>query len=132
VDPLRRPALGAAAQMTADRHWAILKLSLFVMTCQERIMVYVNVLLTVRDARDVDEIGSLLAEQCRLSRAEPGCRRFEVYHSQSDARVFLLNEHWESQQALETHRQAKAFKTIYEPKILPRVDRVPHPSVLVE
>ena len=95
-------------------------------------MVYMNVLLTVKDARDVEEIRGLLGEQCRLSRAESGCRRFEVYHSQSDPRVFLLNEHWESQQALDTHRQAKAFKTIYEPKVLPRVDRVPHLSVLVE
>jgi quinol monooxygenase YgiN len=44
-------------------------------------MIYLNVVLTVKDTADVPEIQSLLTEQCRLSRAEPGCMRFEVYHS---------------------------------------------------
>ena len=95
-------------------------------------MIYVNVLLTVQNAGDVEEIRGLLAEQCRLSRQEPGCRRFEVYHSQNDPQVFLLNEHWESQEALDSHRKAKAYTEIYQPKVLPRVERTPHPSVLVE
>lgn len=95
-------------------------------------MIYVNVLLSVKDANDVSEIRGLLAEQRRLSRQEPGCVRFEVYHSQNDPRVFLLNEHWESQAALDAHRQATAYTTIYQPKILPRVERTPHPSTLVE
>jgi quinol monooxygenase YgiN len=95
-------------------------------------MIYVNVLLTVKDESDIETVRSLLAEQGRLSRAEPGCARFEVYHSQSDSRVFLLNEHWESQQALDAHRQAKAYQEIYTPQVLPRVERVPHPASLVE
>ena len=47
-------------------------------------MIYLNVILSVRDENDVDEIRNLLAEQRRLSLQEPGCARFELYHSQSD------------------------------------------------
>jgi quinol monooxygenase YgiN len=94
-------------------------------------MIYINVHLTVRDAKDIDQISKLLSEQGRLSRLEPGCLRFEVYHSQSDRRVFLLNEHWSDQAAIDAHRKATAYTTIYQPKVLPLVERVPHPSDLV-
>ena len=94
-------------------------------------MIYINVVLTVKDPNDVSEIQSLLTEQARLSRQEPGCLRFEVYHSQSNPLVFLLNEHWVDQSAIDLHRQATAYTTIYQPQVLPRVDRVPHPSDLV-
>ncbi|MEI8021098.1 MAG: putative quinol monooxygenase [Schlesneria sp.] len=95
-------------------------------------MIYINVVLTVKDANDIAEIQSLLSEQGRLSRQEPGCLRFEVYHSNTDPKVFLLNEHWSDQAAIDAHRKAFAYTTIYVPKVLPRVDRVPHPSTLVE
>ncbi len=94
-------------------------------------MIYINVVLTVKDSKDIAEIQSLLSEQGRLSRQEPGCLRFEVYHSQTDSRVFLLNEHWADQAAIDAHRKATAYTTIYVPKVLPKVDRVPHPSDLV-
>ena len=95
-------------------------------------MIFINVVLTVKDPKDVAEIQSLLSEQGRLSRQEPGCVRFEVYHSQTDDRVFLLNEHWSDQAAIDAHRKATAYTTIYQPKVLPRVDRVPHPSTLID
>jgi quinol monooxygenase YgiN len=95
-------------------------------------MIYINVVLTVKDANDVPEIQKLLAEQGRLSRQEPGCLRFEVYHSQNDPKVFLLNEHWSDQAAIDAHRKATAYTTIYQPLVLPKVDRVPHPSTLIE
>ena len=94
-------------------------------------MIYINVVLTVKDSKDIAEIQSLLSEQGRLSRQEPGCLRFEVYHSQTDSRVFLLNEHWADQAAIDAHRKATAYTTIYVPKVLPKVDRVPHPSDLL-
>ena len=94
-------------------------------------MIYINVILTVKDPNDVAEIQGLLSEQGRLSRQEPGCMRFEVYHSQTDPKVFLLNEYWTDQAAIDAHRKATAYTTIYVPKVLPRVDRVPHPSDLV-
>ena len=95
-------------------------------------MIYINIVLTVKESKDVAEIEGLLAEQGRLSRQEPGCLRFEVYHSQTDSRVFLLNEHWADQAAIDAHRKATAYTTIYQPKVLPRVDRVPHPSTLID
>jgi quinol monooxygenase YgiN len=95
-------------------------------------MFCINVWLTVKHAADVDDIRSLLAQAASLSRQEPGCLRFEVYHSQLDRRCFLLVERWESQAAWEAHRQERAFTEIYAPRVLPRVDRVPHISTLVE
>ena len=95
-------------------------------------MIYLHVWLKVKDPTDVDVVRELLAEQGRLSRAEQGCRRFEVYQSQNDATRFLLAERWESQAALDTHRLGKAYTEIYQPRVLPRVDREPHPSILVE
>lgn len=95
-------------------------------------MLYVNILLTVNDENEIDEIAGLLAEQGRLSRQEPGCERFEVYHSQSDPKVFLLTERWELEEAIDVHRQARAYQEIYKPQVLPRVTRVPHVSTLVE
>src|SRR5262245_53989109 len=49
-----------------------------------RLMLYLNIYLTVKDAANVEKVRGLLAEQGRLSREEPGCSRFEVYHSQTD------------------------------------------------
>lgn len=94
-------------------------------------MICLNVILTVKNAADIETVKGLLAQQCRLSRAEPGCLRFEVYHSQSNAATFLLCEHWESQEALDAHRRAKAYTEIYQPQVLPKVTRTPHPSTLV-
>jgi quinol monooxygenase YgiN len=95
-------------------------------------MIYLMILLTVKDEKDVSTVQGLLAEQGRLSRAEPGCRRFEVYHSEADPKFFMLCEHWESQAALDQHRKAKAYTEIYQPRVLPLVDRVPHKSQIVE
>ena len=94
-------------------------------------MICVNVILTAGEDA-IDEIRDLLAEQGRLSRDEPGCLRFEVYHSQSDRQVFILNERWESQEALDVHRTAKAYTEIYQPQVLPRATRVSHVCTLVE
>jgi quinol monooxygenase YgiN len=95
-------------------------------------MIYLHVWLKVREASEIDRIRELLAQQGRLSRAEPGCLRFEVYQSQNDAYRFLLCERWESQAALDLHRKAAAYTTIYQPQVLPHVEREPHPSTLVE
>ena len=89
-------------------------------------MFHINVWLTVKDAAHVGEVRTLLAEAARLSRAEQGCCGFEVYHSQSDKQKFLLSERWESEQAWQNHRSEKAFTEIYQPKVLPLVEREPH------
>lgn len=95
-------------------------------------MISLLVMLKVKDPSQVEAVRSLLSEQGRLSRQEPGCLRFEVYHSQNDTTRFVLCEHWESQAALDVHRTAKAYTTVYQPRVLPLVDREPHPSTLVE
>ena len=95
-------------------------------------MYYLNVVLTVKDASRVESIHGLLAQQGRLSRDEPGCLRFEVYHSQTDPKVFLLVERWETSEALDVHRTAKAYTEIYKPHVLPKVTRAPHPAQLVD
>jgi len=94
-------------------------------------MFYLNVILTVKDRKDVETVKNLLAEACRQSRSEPGCARFEVYHSTADETKFLLNEHWESQAAIDGHRQGHAYTQIYQPKVLPLVSREGHPSQLL-
>jgi quinol monooxygenase YgiN len=95
-------------------------------------VIYANIWLTVKNPADVDEIRELLRQQRRLSLQEPGCERFEVYQSNNDAQTFLLVERWASTEALDAHRKATAYTTIYQPLVLPRVDRLPHPSTLIE
>jgi quinol monooxygenase YgiN len=94
-------------------------------------MLCVLVMLKVKDAANVETVRDLLSTQGRLSREEPGCLRFEVYHSQNDPTRFVLCEHWDSQGALDVHRTAQAYTTVYQPRVLPLVDREPHPSTLV-
>jgi quinol monooxygenase YgiN len=94
-------------------------------------MLYLNVLLTVKDPADVDTIKGLLVEQGKHSRQEPGCARFEVYHSTAEPTRFLLVERWESQEAVDAHRKAYAYTQIYQPKVLPLVTREGHPSNLL-
>ncbi|MCH2334474.1 MAG: putative quinol monooxygenase [Pseudomonadales bacterium] len=94
-------------------------------------MIYNNVILEVIKEADIDTVRALLRRQGELSRQEPGCSRFEVYQSQTEQSLFMLIEQWETLAHLEAHREATAFKEIYEPRILPRVERVPHPSDLV-
>ncbi len=91
-------------------------------------MIYVNVLLTVKSATDIETVRTKLVTLGELSRAEPGCARFEVYHSTEDRQFFILSEHWQTQEDLDRHRQAQPFTEIYQPQVLPLVDRVPHPA----
>lgn len=95
-------------------------------------MIYANILLTVKDPHDVAEIKELLKEQRRLSLQEPGCERFEVYHSTANPQVFILIERWSDQAALDEHRKAFAYTTVYAPKVIPKVDRTPYVCELVE
>lgn len=91
-------------------------------------MIHLNVLLTVKAESDIPRVKEFLAEAARRSRPEPGCERFEVYHSQNDARVFLLVEWWTDAAAVAAHREGDTFKHYYSPNVLPLVERVPHPS----
>ena len=80
-------------------------------------MICLNVLLLAKDAGDVPAIRDHLTRALRLSRTEPGCLRFDVYHSTAEPRRFVLVEHWASQQALdEPHiRQIGVFSPMEYP-----------------
>ena len=95
-------------------------------------MFYLNVWLTVTDPANARKVRDLMQQCVGLSRAEPGCRRYEVYHSQSDASKLLLCEHWETKADWERHRTARAFLEFYQPQVLPLVTREPHICDLVE
>lgn len=95
-------------------------------------MFHINVWLTVKDAANIATVAELLREATKWTRAEPGCLRFEVFHSEAAPAKFLLVERWQQKSDWETHRTAKAFSEIYAPKVLPLVDREPHISTLVE
>jgi len=95
-------------------------------------MVYLNVVLTVKNAEDIPYVRTTMAELGRLARTDAGCVRFEVYHSQSDPKVFFLNELWEDAASLDAHRKTKAFTEIYLVKVVPKLERVPHPCDLLE
>jgi quinol monooxygenase YgiN len=95
-------------------------------------MLSLNVLLTVKDPADVPKVRDLLSQAMRKSRSEPGCLRFDVYHSTAEPKRFTLVEHWASQETLEAHRLAEAYTTIYKPHVMPLVDREGHPSTLLE
>lgn len=95
-------------------------------------MFAINVHLTVKNEADVAKVRDLLAECGRRSREEPGCASYEVCHSQSDPRFFMLIERWDSEQAWKDHRERNAVQQIYLPQVIPLVDRVPHISTLLE
>ncbi len=88
--------------------------------------VHNNVVLTVKDPAHVATVADLLKEQASLAREEPGCLRFEVHHDTTDPRMFLLLESWESAAHLAAHRQAPAFVALYQPRVLPLVERTPY------
>ncbi|MCA9000237.1 MAG: antibiotic biosynthesis monooxygenase [Planctomycetaceae bacterium] len=89
-------------------------------------MFAINVILTVKDSSQVEKVGQLLSEAARLSRNEPGCQLFEVCHSQNDPNIYMLIERWETKESWEVHKTAEAFTTIYQPQVLPLVERTPH------
>jgi quinol monooxygenase YgiN len=95
-------------------------------------MICLTILLTAKNEADVPRLRDLLAEAMRSSRAEPGCLRFDVYHSTAEPRRFTLVEHWADQAAVDAHRLAAAYTTIYKLQVMPLVDREGHPATLLE
>ena len=91
-------------------------------------MIHNNVILRAKHLEDIGTISHLLATQAEVSLTEQGCRRFEVYQSESDAQTFILIEWWETQEDLDRHKSAKQFVEVYVPQVIPLVERFPHPS----
>jgi quinol monooxygenase YgiN len=74
---------------------------------EESAMLCLTVMILVRDPADVPRVRDLLSQQRRGSLTEPGCLKFDVYHSTVEPRRFVLVEHWASAEALEAHRVAE-------------------------
>lgn len=95
-------------------------------------MFALNVFLTVKQESDIDRVAQLLTECVRLSREEEGCLMYEACHSKTDPRLFVLCERWATEEAWKAHREQRAYLEVYQPQVIPLVDRVPHPSTLLE
>ena len=85
-------------------------------------MITLHVTIKVHNESDLAQVSELLVRHARASRAEPGCARFELLQSQDSPTSFFIVEDWESAAAIDAHRIAPSFTTIYEPQVLPRVD----------
>ncbi len=84
------------------------------------------VILKAKDIGSVAVLRELMTIHANLSLQELGCLRFEAFESQTAAGTFIVVERWQSQAALDAHRQAKAITSVYVPKILPLVERELH------
>ena len=91
-------------------------------------MIYNNVILRARDPSNIATLKTLLVTQAEVSLTEPGCERFEIYHSETEPEVFLLVEWWATQSDLDVHRSTTQFVDVYRPMVMPLVERIPHPS----
>ena len=68
--------------------------------------------LICRSLEEADRVAQLLPEHVRLTRAEPGCLKFEVFRSQSDPVRFAVSEVFRDRDAFDAH-QARAAATIW-------------------
>ena len=83
---------------------------------------------------DLEKLKTLTdARRCAAgSRAEDGCERFEVYHSETDPQKFLLVEWWRSRADWEIHRTRQTVTEIFVLQLLPLVTPDRHICSLVE
>jgi quinol monooxygenase YgiN len=68
--------------------------------------------LLCRTLEEADRVAALLPEHIRLTRAEPGCLRFEVWRSHADPCRFAVSEAFHDRAAFEAHR-ARAAETLW-------------------
>lgn len=60
--------------------------------------------LVCRTIEEADRVAALLPEHIALTRAEPGCLRFEIWRSHADPCRFAVSECFHDRAALEAHR----------------------------
>lgn len=95
-------------------------------------MFYILVFLKLKEIENKEHVRNCLQNVSAITLAEePGCRRLDVYESESDPYMFVLCEEWNRQEDWVEHREKRAFKEIYAPEVLPLVDRIPHISRLI-
>jgi quinol monooxygenase YgiN len=90
-------------------------------------MFHIIVQLKLKDIVNTDYVRNCLQEVAAVTLAEePCCRKLDVFESETDPSIFILFEEWDRREDWIEHREKRAFKEIYAPKVLPLVDRVPH------
>lgn len=70
-----------------------------------------------------DAVEKALREMIPLARQEEGCIHFLVSRSQENSDEFLLYEVYDSEVALERHRETPHFKRIIEGAVLPLLEK---------
>lgn len=95
-------------------------------------MFHIIVQLKLKEIENKDYVRNCLQKVAAVTLAEePCCSKLDVFESETDPFVFILCEEWNRREDWIEHREKRAFKEIYAPKVLPLVDRVPHISRLV-
>ncbi len=56
---------------------------------------------------DVEAMKEILQSMVEPTRAEPGCRRYDLVQSCEDPATFMFLGEWDSDEALEAHRQTE-------------------------
>lgn len=92
-------------------------------------MFHIIVVLELKNSKDKDFVAQCLKQVSDITLAEePCCKKLDVFESESQPGTFILCEEWERQEDWIEHREKRAFKEIYLPRVLPLVERTPHIS----
>jgi len=76
-----------------------------------------NVFFVAKDDK-INELKALLGTMVEASRAEDGCLLYNIYQTDSDPKTFVVIETWESEVALDGHKNSahyKHYKANFEP-----------------
>jgi len=66
----------------------------------------------------IEELKALLEAMVEASRAEEGCLLYNIYQTDNDPKTFVVIETWESNAALDGHKNSahyKHYKANFEP-----------------
>lgn len=70
---------------------------------------------------DEDDIAALLTELAPRSRAEAGCRMFEVHRNPADPTDFFLYEVYDDEAAYRAHHASEHFQRLAAEQAIPRL-----------
>ena len=68
-----------------------------------------------------DALVDLFRRVAPLSRAEPGCVRYDAYEDPGDTHRFFVFEQYVDEAAFAAHRGSPHFQEIVIPELLPRI-----------
>lgn len=82
----------------------------------------VAVKLTAR-AGEEERVERALREMIPRSRAEEGCRLYEVHRTAEDARLFYLYEQYDDEAAYEAHRTTAHYEQYLRGEVMDRLEK---------